>query len=104
MENRFRRAFGTPCEHTAGTERPNTSSEGPLATRLIYLAFAQGVGCERRHPPEVSRGRGSVRLWGDLEDALDQARAAPRNLLELPPVLHRPAEAHRHGRARGTLH
>src|SRR5579885_3365287 len=32
----------------------------------------------------------------DVEDPLDQARAAPRDLLELPPVLHRPPEADRY--------
>ena len=31
-----------------------------------------------------------MRLRRDVEDALDEAGAAPRNLLESPPVLHRP--------------
>src|SRR5713101_5474471 len=39
-----------------------------------------------------------------MEDALDEARVAPRNLLELPPVLHRSPEAHRHGRPRRAAH
>src|SRR5262249_23740673 len=59
----------------------------------------QGARCEGRHPPEVQGSRGPLRLRGDVEDALDQAGAAPRNLLELPPVLYRPAEADRY---RGT--
>src|SRR5262245_54137567 len=40
----------------------------------------------------------------EMEDALDQARAAPRNLLELPPVLHGQAEADRHRRPRRAVH
>ena len=34
-----------------------------------------------------------VRLRHDLEDAIDQARAAPRNLLELPPFFTGQSEA-----------
>src|SRR5262245_33726225 len=45
-----------------------------------------------------------MRLRQYLEDPVDQAGAAPRNLLELPPVLHRPAEAHRHGRPGRAVH
>ena len=54
--------------------------------------------------PKYSRRRGALRVRRDLEDPLDQARAAPRNLLELPPVLHRPAEAARHRRPRRAVH
>src|SRR5262249_22456916 len=65
---------------------------------------AQGDRREGRYPPEVLRGRSPLRLRGDLEDAFDQARAAPRNLLELPPVLHGQAEAPRYRGPRRTLH
>src|SRR5207249_6587726 len=54
--------------------------------------------------PEVSRRRGPLRLRGDLENALDEARAAPRNLQQLSPVLCGPAEAGRHRGTRGALH
>ena len=54
--------------------------------------------------PKYHEVEARLRLWGDLENALDQARAPPRNLLELPSVLHWPAEAHRHGRPRRALH
>ena len=40
----------------------------------------------------------------DVEDPFHQAGAAPRNLLELPPVLHRPAEADRHRGPRRAVH
>ena len=39
----------------------------------------------------------------DVPDALDEARAARRDLLELPPVLHGQAEADRHRRPRRAL-
>ena len=54
--------------------------------------------------PEVPRRRGALRLRRDLEDPVDQAGAAPRNLLELPPVLHGQAEAARYRRPRRALH
>ena len=48
--------------------------------------------------PRVPRRRGPLRVRGNVEDPLDQARAAPGNLLELPSVFHRPAEADRYRR------
>src|SRR5437660_6257321 len=56
----------------------------------------EGARCEGRHSSEVPRRRGQMRLRRDMEDPVDQARAAPRNLLELPSVLYRQAEADRH--------
>ena len=46
----------------------------------------------------------SLPMLMELNAAFDQARAASRDLLELPPVLHRPAETDRHGRPRGAIH
>ena len=54
--------------------------------------------------PKYLRGGGALRVRRDLEDALDEAGAAPRNLQQLPSVLHGPAEAGRHGRPRGAVH
>src|SRR5204863_922458 len=79
----------------------------PAYPGLLYYwftRFVQGVPSEGRHSPEVSRSRGPLRMRRDVEDAIDQERAAPRDLLELPPVLHRPAEADRHRRPRGAVH
>ena len=45
-----------------------------------------------------------MRVRRDVEDALDQAGAAPRDLQQLPPVLHGPPEADRHRRPRRALH
>src|SRR5688572_8475649 len=71
------------------------------------MAFSQkfgGVGREACYSPEVSRRRGALRLRRELEDAIDQTRAAPRNLLELPPLFHRRAETDRNGRTRRAVH
>ena len=53
--------------------------------------------------PKYSRRRRALRVRRDLEDPFDQTRAAPRNLLELPPVLHRQAEADGHRRPRRAV-
>ena len=50
------------------------------------------------------RHRGALRLRSDLEDPLHQAGAAPRNLQQLPPVLHGPPEADRHRGPRRAVH
>src|SRR5207249_3771139 len=67
---------------------------------ILVSTDTQGARCEGSHPPEVLRRRGALRVRGDVEDAVDQAGAAPRNLLELPPVLHGQAEAARYRRPR----
>src|SRR5207248_1070404 len=59
---------------------------------------------EGRHPSQVSRGRRALRLRGDVEDPLDQTRAASRDLLELSSVFHWPSEADRYRGPRGAVH
>src|SRR6185369_4683401 len=61
-------------------------------------------GREGRHSSRLPRSRGALRLRDDVEDAFDEEGTAPRNLLELPPVLHRTAEADRHRGPRRAVH
>ena len=58
---------------------------------------------EGEDPPRVPRGHRPLRLREHLEDAEHEDRAAPRDLLELPPVLHGQGEARRHRRPRRAL-
>src|SRR3989442_1944348 len=71
---------------------------------MVVCKYPKGARCEGRHSSEVSRRRGAVRVRCDVEDPFDKTRAAPRNLLELSSVLHRPSEADRYRRPRGTVH
>src|SRR6185436_20736332 len=64
----------------------------------------EGACCEARDSSEVSRHRSALRLRRDLEDAVDQAGTASRNLQQLPSVLHRPPEAGGHRRTGRALH
>src|SRR5947208_647127 len=59
---------------------------------------------EGRDSSEIQRGRGSLRVRQYVQDALDQAGAASRNLLGLPSVLHGAPEADRYRRTRRALH
>ena len=69
------------------------------ARSVVDVGCGQGVVLEGfRHVDS------SLRLRGDVEDALYEARAAPGNLLELPSILYRQAEAARYGRPRRTFH
>src|SRR5581483_1471356 len=58
---------------------------------------------EGRHPPRVRDRDGDVLLREHVPDALDEARAARRDLLAVPPVLHGHAEAGGHRRPRRAL-
>ena len=60
-------------------------------------------GDEGRNSPRVRPRDGALRLREHVHDAFHEARAARRGLLRLPPVLHRQAEARRHGRTRRAL-
>ena len=71
---------------------------------IFFSTRPEGADSEGRDSPEVSGGRGSLRVRQHVQDALDQARTAPRNLLRLPSVLHRPPEADRHRRPRRAVH
>ena len=58
---------------------------------------------EARDPSRVRRGPRVVHVRQRVHDPLDQARAARGDLLELPPVLHGPAEARGHRRPRRAV-
>ncbi|CAA9470608.1 MAG: LSU ribosomal protein L31p @ LSU ribosomal protein L31p, zinc-dependent, partial [uncultured Solirubrobacteraceae bacterium] len=58
---------------------------------------------EDRHPPRVRRVPRPLHVRERVHDALHRAHDQRRDLLELPPVLHRPAEARRHRRPRRAL-
>ena len=87
--------------------QPVTGREAVRLWRWYIISFStspEGADSEGRDSPEVPRGRGSLRVRQHVQDALDQTRAAPRNLLRLPSVLHRAAEADRHRRPRRAVH
>ena len=94
---------------TASQLTPSSAWSRRLRARRIWyndlfpLRVKEPAVKEGIHP-EVPRDRGAVRVWRDVEDPIDQAGAAPRNLQQLPSVLHRPAEAGRHGRPGRALY
>src|SRR6516225_709195 len=74
-----------------------------------WLALKQRERCimrgywrpdESKHTSELCRCRRKVRLRRNLQNALDEAGNPPRNLLEMPSVLHWQAETGRHRRPR----
>src|SRR5438067_4992690 len=60
-------------------------------------------GDEGRHPPRVRDRHSALRVREHVHDAFYEAGTARRDLLELPSVLYRQAEARRHGRAGGAV-
>src|SRR5690349_23806207 len=61
-------------------------------------------GDETRNSPRIRRNKCYLRLRRDVQDALDQeGRPARRNLLGLPPVLHRQTKAGRYRWTRRSL-
>src|SRR5262249_4706046 len=77
-----------------------SSQEATSPPRQRLLSWP---GDEGRHPPRIRARDGSLRLREYLPDPLDEAGAARRDLLELPPVLHGQAEARPHRRPGGAL-
>ena len=54
---------------------------------------------EARHPSQVPRGQGPLRIvWPRVDGGIHPTRAARRRVQQLPPVLHGYPEHHRHGR------
>src|SRR5687768_3421576 len=84
----------------------NTVSYSGVAASdiLTFSREPEGACCEGRDSPQVQRDRGPLRVRCDLEDPLDEAGTASRNLQQLPPVLHGAPEADRHRRTRGAVH
>src|SRR6266851_9774955 len=80
-------AFGYPFRPFPGPVPASSASKAPEPTRRSDA---------REHPSRLSDFEGPLRLRGDLGDPLDGGRPAPGHLLQLPPVLHRQAEADRH--------
>src|SRR6266851_10834 len=69
----------------------------PRGRSAIQLhPFAPEKQNAREHPPRLSHRQGAMCLRRDLGDPLHPRRSAPRHLQQLPPVLHREAEAARH--------
>src|SRR5262245_50250086 len=71
---------------------------------MLICCYPKGARCEGQCSPEVSRSRSAVRVRRELEDPVDQAAAAPGNMLELQAVLHGPPEDDRHGRPRRAIY
>src|SRR5216684_4233261 len=80
-------AFGYPFRPFPGPVPASSASKAPGPTRHSDA---------REHPSRLSDFEGPLRLRGDLGDPLDGGRPAPGHLLQLPPVLHRQAEADRY--------
>src|SRR2546429_6493522 len=80
-----------------------------LATPVIFPHFwsvdfqSRIVCCETRNSPCLPPSGRAVRLRQHLRDALHGARDSRRSVRQVPPVLHRQAEADGYGRARGAL-
>src|SRR6187200_407525 len=88
---------------TGGSISPSVSVTYGCGILGVYRS-PQGERCEGRDSSQVPRHRGALRLRCDVADPVDQAGAPPRDLQQLPPVLHGPPEAHRYGRPRRTLY
>src|SRR5260221_8852615 len=79
------------------------SSWSPAATSPPKRPLLSWPGDEGRDPPRLRPCNRALQLRKHVHDAFDAARVARGDLLELPPVLHRQAEARRHGRPCGTV-
>src|SRR5439155_10865787 len=75
----------------------SVAGAGPL--RYTTNSARAEVDYERRNPPQVLRCPGELRLREPVPDVLDQGRDPSGDLLGLPPVLHRKAEADRYRRS-----
>ena len=63
----------------------------------------KGRGDERRHPSQVRRVHGHLRLRQHLHDPQHPPQDRGRGLRQVPPVLHRLGQVHRHRRPRRPL-
>ena len=84
---------------TAGHVKFEHATKDKKRVRVIPAEPRQRSRHEARHPSQVPRGQGPLRLLRARVDGRLDARGAPRRRLrQLPPVLHGHAEHHRHGR------
>src|SRR5262245_13405905 len=92
--------------------RVNRTSALSLAPKLLcqlYFrtsfrpTFSKDTCSETRDTPQIPTGDRPVRVWKHVHHPLDNARNPRRSLCQLPSLLHRQAEARRHGRPRGAL-
>ena len=76
-------------ENRPGTGRNAWSLSSQEATRRPKPPLLSWLGDEGRHPPGLHARDRALRMRQRVPDALDEARAARRDLLGLPSVLHR---------------
>src|SRR5437868_1743976 len=95
-----RRCFPGKCRSNRGRWLSPSSRAAMWLRNRPLLSWP---GNEDRHPPRIRPRDRDLQLWEHVPDAVDEARAARRDLLELPPVLYGQAEAHGHGRPGGAL-
>src|SRR2546422_3239230 len=87
----------------------NVASCRQLMTPVIFPDFVSSehlarIQCsETRDSPRLPARPSPVRLRKQLRDAVHGTRDPRRNLRQVPPVLHREAEAPGYGRARGAV-
>ncbi len=101
------------CEPAgAAAARPGSPARSKPSDRCSWSRAATSPGKppllswpgnEDRHSSRVHPRHSALQLREHVHHAFHEARAARRDLLELPPVLYRQAEARRHGRPGGAL-
>ena len=94
------RSWPGKCRSRAPAPSPPSSREATWHPKRPLLFWP---GDEAGHPSRVRPGDGHLLVRQHVPDAVDEARAPRRDLLRLPPVLHRQAEARRHRRPRRAL-
>src|SRR5438094_593803 len=87
-----------PVRRKSGRLPPTRDASYISAFRAVRL-LGKDVELETRDSPHVSAGHRAVRVRQQLRHALDRAPDPRRSLRQVPPVLHRQAEAGGHGRA-----
>src|SRR5712691_13499491 len=99
-------------EPWTGACRPRLSASGRILKAFLVKSSVCGASTgrpwerhEARNPSRVQGRQRPLRLRGDLDHEVDEGPgAASRDLLQLPSLLHREAEAHRLRRPGGALH
>src|SRR5881628_314953 len=81
-----------PVRRKTGRLPPTCDASYISTFRAVRLLVKDGA-LETRDSPLLSAGHRAVRMRQQLRDALDGARDSRRSLRQVPPVLHRPAEA-----------
>ena len=88
----------------AGAHERRRPRAGAVATgRRARAAARMQLTMKAEDPPQLRAGARALHVRQRVHDARHARRAARRGLLQLPPVLHGPAEADGHGRPRRAL-